>query len=206
MDFWYRIDEVRARHDVLQHPFYLRWSRGELTRAELSCYAGEYRNAVVALADAAADAASVAGPELAPELAAHAAEEAEHVGLWYDFAAELGADISRDPLPETIACTRVWARHDRPLLESLVALYAIESGQPAISETKRQGLLEHYAINSSRATAYFDLHVRRDVEHAAAGKALIDTHLDGADEARLLREAEAVLRANWRLLDGVDRH
>src|SRR2546421_381461 len=49
-----RLDAVRARWNVLDHPFYLRWERGELERSELAFYAGEYRHAVVALADAAA--------------------------------------------------------------------------------------------------------------------------------------------------------
>ena len=47
-----RIDEARTRWNVLDHPFYLRWERGELSRDDLAFYAGEYRHAVVALADA----------------------------------------------------------------------------------------------------------------------------------------------------------
>src|SRR6185503_7856888 len=61
-DFWSRLEEVRARWNVLEHPFYQRWSAGELSRDELARYAGEYRHAVVALADAAAGAARHAGP------------------------------------------------------------------------------------------------------------------------------------------------
>ena len=60
-----RIDEARVRWNVLDHPFYRRWERGELSSAELAFYAGEYRHAVVALADAA----SASGDP------AHAAEE-----------------------------------------------------------------------------------------------------------------------------------
>ena len=48
-----RIDEARERWDVLKHPFYIRWERGDLTRDELAHYAGEYRHTVVALARAA---------------------------------------------------------------------------------------------------------------------------------------------------------
>ena len=48
-----RIDAARERWNVLEHPFYTRWSCGELTRDELAHYAGEYRHAVVALADTA---------------------------------------------------------------------------------------------------------------------------------------------------------
>ena len=85
-------------------------------------------------------------------------------------------------------------------------MYAIESAQPAISETKRAGLVEHYGfVPGSDATAYFDLHAVRDIEHAAHERALIEPLLPGADEAALLAEAESVLRANWELLDGVER-
>ena len=47
---WDRIEEARARHDVLQHPFYVRWSAGELTSEELARYSGQYRHAVTAIA------------------------------------------------------------------------------------------------------------------------------------------------------------
>jgi hypothetical protein len=49
------------------------------------------------------------------------------------------------------------------------------------------------------------LHVDRDVEHAAEARALLAERLDGADEDALVVEAERVLRANWTLLDGVER-
>jgi pyrroloquinoline-quinone synthase len=86
-----------------------------------------------------------------------------------------------------------------------VALYAIESAQPEIARAKADGLREHYGFASGPATAYFDLHVERDVEHAADGRALITQRLDDADDDALVAEAERMLRANWALLDGVKR-
>ncbi|MDX6487648.1 MAG: pyrroloquinoline-quinone synthase, partial [Gaiellaceae bacterium] len=88
-----RIDEARERWDVLKHPFYVRWECGDLTRDELAHYAGEYRHAVVALARTAEAAGD-------PE---HAREEADHVGLWDDFAAALDAPLDRAAAPETRA-------------------------------------------------------------------------------------------------------
>jgi len=160
---------------------------------------------VVALADAAGGAAAQAEPALAAQLREHAAEEAGHVDLWDGFARAAGAAEDVAPAPETADCARVWAGEDRPLLESLVAMYAIESAQPAISETKLAGLREHYGYADGPATAYFELHATLDHEHAAAERALIEPRLAGADEAALLAEAERVLEANWRLLDGVER-
>ena len=206
MDFWTELDAVRERWDVLRHPFYQRWSAGTLTREELATYAGEYRHAVRALADAAAGAARAAEPELEAELSRHAVEEAAHVDLWDDFARAVGGSPAVEPRPETVACARAWAGEPgRPLLSALVALYAIEAGQPAISATKRAGLLEHYGIEEGPATAYFTLHAHLDHEHAAAGREQIEPRLADADRDALLAEAEAVLRANWELLDGVER-
>jgi pyrroloquinoline quinone (PQQ) biosynthesis protein C len=127
------------------------------------------------------------------------------VDLWAEFAAAVGTDDSAELLPETADCVSAWADENRELLPTLVALYAIESAQPAISETKRTGLVEHYGMEPrSRGTAYFDLHTVRDHEHAGSGRALIEERLDGADADALVAEAERVLAANWRLLDGVE--
>jgi len=205
MDLWTRVEQARSRWNVLDHPFYRRWSQGELSRQELACYSGQYRHAVVALAHASAQAARAAEPELRAQLAEHAAEEAAHVALWDDFTDAVGGDAQAPAEPETAACARAWAAGDRSLLGDLVALYAIESGQPAIAETKQAGLREHYGIDSPRDTAYFDLHAQLDHEHAAAGRALIEERVTEADVDALVAEAEAVLRANWELLDGVQR-
>jgi pyrroloquinoline-quinone synthase len=186
-----RIDEARARWNVLDHPFYLRWERGELSRGELAFYAGEYRHAVVALAAAAASGGD----------AEHAAEEEAHIALWDDFASALDAPIDRTPLAETRECAAAWRRGDA--LEARAVLYAVESGQPDISRTKLEGLIEHYGFSpESSGTSYFELHAERDTEHAAASRrVLAGTPPEDAD--RLVGVAEAALRGNWRLLDGV---
>ena len=159
-------------------------------------------SAVVAIA-AAADRAAHAAASV--ELAAHAGEEAAHVSLWDRFAEAAGCDGAAAAEPETAECASAWAGEGRDLLGHLVALYAIESAQPAISRVKADGLREHYGFEAGPATAYFDMHAERDVEHAEDGRALIEQELDGADQDALVAEAERVLRANWTLLDGVER-
>lgn len=202
MDLWSRLADVHRRWDVLEHPFSQRWSRGELSAAELSRYAGQYRHAVVALAQAA-DGAARASADAA--LAAHAGEEAAHIALWDAFAEAAGSDGRAEPEPETVACADAWAGEGRDLLGHLVALYAIESAQPAIARGKADGLREHYGFDGGPGTAYFELHAMRDAEHAAEARAMIAERLHGADEDALVSEAERVLRANWTLLDGVER-
>jgi len=189
MDVVAGIDAARERWNVLEHPFYTRWEQGALTHEELARYAGEYRHAVVALARAARTALL------------HAEEEAQHIALWDDFASALGTE-QHEPLPQTRCCASAWAAADDELGAAAI-LYAIESGQPAISETKLRGLLDHYGFaDGSPAVEYFAVHGERDHEHAAEAR----TALEDADDERLVHLAEAALAANWTLLDGVSQN
>jgi pyrroloquinoline-quinone synthase len=187
-----QIDEISARWNVLRHPFYVRWEQGDLTQDELAFYAGEYRHAVVALADTAAAAGDIT----------HAREEAEHIALWDDFAAAFDAPNARGPRAETVTCARTWRRSDP--LEARAVLYAIESAQPEISRTKLAGLVTHYGFEAnSPETAYFRIHSSLDETHAAASRRVLEEHAREEDADRLAGAAEEALRGNWQLLDGV---
>jgi pyrroloquinoline-quinone synthase len=188
-----RLDAVSDRWNVLHHPFYRRWECGELTRDELAYYAGEYRHAVVALAGLAASASDES----------HAAEEAAHVFLWDDFAASVDADLDRPPRPETTECARAWSGEG---LEGVAALYAIESAQPEISRTKLDGLVRWYGFDAgTKGTRYFELHAERDHDHATRSRDVLAEQARPDDADRLVAAAEAALRGNWALLDGVER-
>jgi pyrroloquinoline-quinone synthase len=211
MDVLARLDQTRAANSILEHPFYRRWSAGELGAPELSCYAGEYRHAVIALAEASALAAAKAAPAHATLLRAHAAEEAAHVAMWDEFARAAGARPApgAPALAETEACVQAW-REGGDVLEHLAVLYAIEASQPEVARTKLDGLIAHYGYSSEGpAVEYFTTHERRDAEHARQGGALID-ELMAAQQAprekadRMVRRAEEALRGNQVLLDGVE--
>lgn len=191
MDVVARIEAAAARWNVLEHPFYQRWSAGELTRDELAEYAAQYRHAVVALADAAGAAGN----------ADHAREERDHVALWDGFAAACGS-VPAEASSQTRECVEAWTAGD-DRLERLAVLYAIESAQPAISQTKLDGLRDHYGFDEGPATEYFELHAERDHDHAAFSRELIEKLATEEDAARLAARAEAAARGNWRLLDGI---
>ena len=194
MDLIERLDAARGRWNVLEHPFYRRWSCGELHKDELAHYAGEYRHAVVALAETAERAGN----------AEHAREEAEHVWLWDEFAAAFDTDTTRGPSPETAECVAAWTAPGNRL-EALAVMYAIEAGQPAVSQAKLDGLAEHYGIaEDERGAAYFALHSELDHEHAAESRQALEAEASAADADRLVEVAERALRGNWTLLDGVD--
>src|SRR6266576_423964 len=107
MELIERIDAARERWNVLEHPFYKRWSCGELKRDELAYYAGEYRHAVVALAETAQKSGN-----------------AEHVALWDEFAAAFDADTTREPSPETSECIVAWTAPGNRR-EALAVMYTI---------------------------------------------------------------------------------
>ena len=197
---WQRIEESRERWDVLRHPFYRRWSAGELSADELARYSGQYRHAVNAIA-AASEAAARALP-VEESLRRHAVEEREHVALWDGFVDGAGGGSADPATAETQACVADWTAGD-DALDHLIRLYAIESGQPEISRVKLEGLTEQYGFQEGPATEYFRVHRSRDVEHAGEARELIERLAGELDEDRLVAAAESAFRANWRLLDGV---
>jgi pyrroloquinoline-quinone synthase len=199
---WERIEECRARHNVLEHPFYVRWSAGELSRDELARYAGQYRHATEALARLCRQAAEAAPEGRRDEIAAHAAEEEAHIGLWDDFIEAAGGKIGAEPTSETAECVSGWTS-PAGYLAQLARMYAIESGQPEISRVKRDGLVRFYGIDGGPGSEYFRVHEESDHDHAEESRRLIEEAMTPEDGDALVAAAESAFIANWRLLDGV---
>ena len=199
-EIWNRIEQARSEWNVLEHPFYQRWSAGELSSEELAHYSGQYRHAVVAISDLS-HAAAKAAPEI-KGLAGHAAEETAHIDLWDGFVGAVDGDSAAAPNAETAECIDTWTA-ETDLIGTMARLFAIESGQPEISATKLEGLDQHYDVRDREGTRYFTLHRERDVEHAAEARELIEELAADGDADRIVAEAEAAFKANWKLLDGV---
>src|ERR1700756_2768954 len=98
--FWSRFEERVAPFNLLKHPFYQAWSKGELTREDLREYAAEYWHHVSAFPSylSALHARMEDGParrmvatNLADEEGVSAPDGRAHSDLWMDFAKGMGA-------------------------------------------------------------------------------------------------------------------
>lgn len=217
-EFFAALDARIARYDLLQHPFYQAWSKGELTRDELREYASEYWHHVSAFPTylSALHTRLEDAPLRRTVLENLADEEGlpagrPHSDLWMDFAEGMGADASavrsRAPQPETASLIA----HFRAAMSgspaaALASLYTYESRVPAIARTKAKGLREHYAATES-AARYFTLHQTADVYHAKVWRDAIEAELTAHPEEAegALDAAEATAAALWNALTGIDR-
>jgi pyrroloquinoline-quinone synthase len=220
--FWSRFEERVAPFNLLQHPFYQAWSKGELTREDLREYAAEYWHHVSAFPTyLSALHSRLPDGEVRREVLRNLAEEEgtdsattrPHSDLWMDFAIGMGASrdevVVRAVQPETTALVAMFRElmQEKKASSAMAALYAYESKVPEISTTKANGLAEHYATDGV-AARYFTLHQTADVAHASVWRELIDKELaagSSADEEAALDAGERAAKALWVALDGVER-
>lgn len=206
-------DLIRAR-SILQHPFYLAWSRGELTREQLAIYACVYYPHVAAFPDYLHNAIRCASDAttkraLEENLQDELTNPAPHPELWLDFAEGLGVNRTTAKAATGLGnTTKTISTFERLTMNSsvsgLAALYTYESQQPGVALEKVRGLRCFYEVTGEKALAYFTVHATTDIDHCAAERAGLARCLqsDGSID-KVLGAAEESLDAYWSLLDGV---
>jgi pyrroloquinoline-quinone synthase len=209
-----RLSAAIAPHDLLCHPFYEAWSKGELTEGDLRGYAAQYAHQVRALPSLLGAAlARCDSAESRSALARNLGEETgedgvPHAELWARFAEGLGDARDEAPLGETTeAIDALRALAHSGDVGALAALWCYETQTANVSRTKREGLAQFYAMSDARAVSFFALHEKLDVQHAtellaAVGRATND---DDALVTQACERAADAARAQWRFLDGVER-
>ena len=208
-------NDIAAKH-LLKHPFYLAWTRGELSREALADYARQYYQHVAAFPTylsaihANCDDQSTR-KELLNNLIDEEAGSPNHPELWLNFAE--GLDVSAEHArnaekwPETrnlVDAFRSVCR-DGSTAEALAALYAYESQIPAICESKIDGLKKHYGFADGKKYEYFTVHIEADREHSAAEQRLLDEHVSNQNFESVRASVNRVLDALWEMLSGVCR-
>lgn len=211
------IDDLIAERHLLKHPFYRAWQDGTLTAAALQDYAAQYYRHVSAFPTyISALHSRCEDMETRQALLENLRDEEEgpenHPVLWRRFAEAVGSTVSEldggEVWPETASAIAGFrsAVRQGPVIRGLAALYAYESMVPAVAGEKIRGLAEHYGVEGSPGTDYFEVHRTLDVEHAAETRALLARHVvTDADLAEAERGAAIALDAVNGLLDGVCR-
>jgi pyrroloquinoline-quinone synthase len=207
-----KIDAAIAEKNLLKHPFYQDWQMGKLSRESLQLYAAQYYRHVEAFPK---HLRVLAGRTVGPlrdivleNLGEEENPSAPHPKLWRDFAAALGVsedDVTRCPaLPGTQAVVETFREivGDRPVTESVAALYAYESQVPEIASSKIDGLKKFYGIDKPEGLAYFTVHEQADREHRTAWRNWLEKFATGSEE-EILASTNQALDALWGALDAV---
>lgn len=197
------VDRALLGRELLTHPFYVRWSRGELGIDELRAYAAQYRHVEAALPEVLATITAGSADDAVREpvlrnLADEAGGEVTHLELFDRFARALeapAAPVSPATL-ELIAAQRELAAASPA--EGLAALLAYERQSPLVSASKAEGLRRHHGLDGA-ALEFWDVHSGIDATHA-------DWTLDalvasGGDPSLIGAAAERAATAWWAFLD-----
>ena len=218
--FWQALEARIAAHDLLKHPFYQAWSKGELSHQDLREYASDYYHHVSAfptylsglhaqLPDSALRRSVL--ENLMDEEGIGSPDGRPHSELWMDFATGMGADAETVKQSEPVSEVQNLIATFRGLMQqetasALAALYAYESQVPRIACEKAQGLERLYGADQ-RTRHYFTLHQTADVHHSQVWRNLLNRELEAAPESAdaALNAAESAAQALWAALDGVER-
>jgi pyrroloquinoline-quinone synthase len=211
-----QIDNNIAAKNLLKHPFYLAWARGELSREVLADYARQYYEHVAAFptylsAVHAKCDDQATRKELLTNLIDEEGGSPNHPELWLKFAEGLGVsardaqDAEKWPETKNLIDTFRSVCRDASTAEGLAALYAYESQIPAICESKIDGLKKHYGFTDPDRYEYFSVHIEADREHSAAERKMLREHIGKQNLELVKASVNRVLDALWEMLSGVCR-
>jgi pyrroloquinoline-quinone synthase len=202
------IDTEIDKRSVLKHPFYQKWSKGELTLDHLQGYSKEYSRLVKSIpkmvrnvADRAIDIQSRNAIEESER------EEYEHIEPWAKFALMLGVpkavlDTYGGAVETNRAVSKLEEITARSFEEGICSMYAYEMELPKISRSKMDGLKQFYNLTNTDATEYFRIHEEVDIRHAQLWRDLIE-NIPLAKHKAALDAAVDSLKAQNNLLDSV---
>jgi pyrroloquinoline-quinone synthase len=208
-------NDIAAKH-LLKHPFYLAWTRGELTKEALTDYAKQYYHHVAAFptylsaVHAKCDDQGTR-KQILSNLIDEEAGSPNHPDLWKKFGEGLDVEdvdlVKTEKQPETknLIDTFRSVCGEGSTAQGLAALYAYESQIPAICESKIDGLKKHYGFTDPKHYEYFSVHIEADREHSAAERKMLTSYIDDHNIDNVRASVRRVLEALWDMLSGVCR-
>jgi pyrroloquinoline-quinone synthase len=214
--YFKKIDNDIAEKHLLKHPFYIAWTRGELSKTALTDYAKQYYHHVAAFptylsAIHAKCDDQATRKELLSNLIDEEASSPNHPELWLQFAEGLGVtdtDVRNSkewPETKNLVGTFRSVCGNGSIAEGLAALYAYESQIPAVCESKIVGLKKHYGFNNPEHYSYFSVHIQADREHCAAERKMLGDYIDNQNLEAVRAAVNRVLDALGEMLSGVCR-
>jgi pyrroloquinoline-quinone synthase len=219
--FWTAAEERIKKYDLLTHPFYIAWSKGELSKEDLKMYAMQYYKHVDAFPEYLETLENrlpegrlrrTINENRQDELGALSADGQSHSDMWLDFAEGSGADKeatkSFDPIAEIkqlISQFRTTSANGTTI-EALASFYAYESQVPRIADEKGNWLKNLYGADA-KTCRYFSVHATADIEHANVWRCLINKEISEQDEKaqQALNSIELTAQALWKVLDGIEK-
>ena len=211
-----RIDaDIAAKH-LLKHPFYLAWTRGELSREALADYARQYYHHVAAfptyLSSVHAHCEDQSTrKQLLNNLIDEEAGSPNHPELWLKFAEAFGVSESDARKSEKWSETKKLVDTFRSVCgqgstaEGLATLYAYESQIPTICESKIDGLKKYYGFTKPEHYEYFSVHIEADREHSASERQMLNRYVEKQNFESVRASVNRVLDALSEMLSGVCR-
>ena len=199
-----RLESTLEGLKLLSHPFYRRWSMGEVSREELRAYAAQYRHFERALpgwlATIAERAPSAAFREQVLEnLRDEVHGPVPHAELFEQFAAALDAPET-EPSPAMARLLETYAAAAERGAPGFAALWAYEAQASEVTAEKARGLRAHYAMDD-RACAFWDVHAQVDTHHARWAAEALERDADDS----VVDTARAAAQAWWGFLDERER-
>lgn len=207
------VKELSVKH-LLKHPFYQRWTCGELSLDDLALYARQYFHHVNAFPRYISATHSLcqdiqSRQVLLANLVEEEQGEKNHPELWMQFAQGMGASrqdvLKTEYFPETEELVDTFMDLSRnSYAEGIGALFAYEHQIPEVAAAKIDGLKRFYGVDAPEVLEFFETHLKADVWHSQETAQLMD-QLSPQDQETAKQAAKRAAEALWRFLDGVDR-
>lgn len=210
-----KLDQIIAEKNLLKHPFYQLWSKGELSLEALRNYAKQYYHLVNAFPTLISGVHCncpelKSRQQLLSNLMDEELGEKNHPELWLRFCDGLGMRreevLDEKAVPETKQLIKTFSKltKKKSFQEGTAALYAYESQVPDLAESKIKGLKQHYGIKYPSCLEFFSVHKDGDILHARASRQILDrTVTKKSQEEKVLKAVAEITSALWDFLSGI---
>lgn len=208
------IDSSFEHLQLLSHPFYQAWMKGELSKETLRDYAAQYFTHVDAFPRyLGAIHSHCADSKLRRQILENLNDEegvgypASHPDLWVQFAEGMGCTrgdvLGTKPRQAITRVKNTFMAYARSsFAEGLGALYAYESQVPEVANSKIEGLIRMYGITDEKTLQFFKVHATADIEHRDVIRNMIES-LSASDQEKAHKAAREAAESLWDFLSEV---